>query len=189
MKNQKYVIKISNNIIALYSREKSILTIIGPLRKKSIFLKYPVILIVRSKTIEIKSKFFSKLPNYKKQKIRSLKGNVMALIQQIIVETSYLLYVKLKLFGIGYRAYLTDQFDQKLLSLKLGHSHSIFFKSVTDTRIFCLKKTKLFVYGHSYNEITKIASKLRAYKKPEPYKGKGILYEYETIKLKEGKKV
>ena len=49
--------------------------------------------------------------------------------------------------------------------------------------------TKLSVYGHSYQQITSTASQIRLNKIPEPYKGKGILYENEKIKLKEGKKI
>ena len=119
----------------------------------------------------------------------ALQGTALALIKQAVIETSYLLYTKLKFVGIGYRALPIDQLDDKLLSFKLGYSHSIFFKPTSDTNIFCLKRTKLFVWGNSYKDITKIASKIRSYKKPEPYKGKGILYENEKIKLKEGKKV
>ena len=49
--------------------------------------------------------------------------------------------------------------------------------------------TKLFIYGNSYRNVTQTAALIRSYKKPEPYKGKGILYETEKIVLKEGKKV
>ena len=48
--------------------------------------------------------------------------------------------------------------------------------------------TRLFIYGSSYQKVTQTASSIRSYKKPEPYKNKGILYEAEKIILKEGKK-
>lgn len=54
--------------------------------------------------------------------------------------------------------------------------------------MFCLKLTKLFVYGDSYQKITKTTALIQSYKQPDPYKGKGILYENEKIILKEGKK-
>jgi large subunit ribosomal protein L6 len=72
---------------------------------------------------------------------------------------------------------------------KLGYSHSLYFKIPEQLIIFCLKFTKLFIYGNSYQNVTQIASLIRSYKKPEPYKGKGILYETEKILLKEGKKI
>ena len=189
MKTRKYVVKIGSNMTILYSKEKNILTLIGPLKRTSIKLKKDLFLIVTNDTIEVKALSFGKLSNYQKKRILSLQGTALALIKQAIIETSYLLYTKLKFVGIGYRALPVDQLDDKLLSLKLGYSHSIFFKPTTNTNIFCLKRTKLFVWGNSYQDITKIASKIRSYKKPEPYKGKGILYENEKIKLKEGKKV
>jgi large subunit ribosomal protein L6 len=90
---------------------------------------------------------------------------------------------------VGYRAFDVDNFENKLLLFKLGYSHSIYFKIPIESQIFCLKRTKLFIHGNSYQDITKIAAFIRSYKKPEPYKGKGILYETEKIILKEGKKV
>lgn len=173
----------------LYSKEKNILTLIGPLQKTSVRLKSGLFLVITNDAIEVKAEAFTRLSNYQKKKILSLQGTALALIKQAIIETSYLLYTKLKFVGIGYRALPVDQLDGTLLSFKLGYSHPIFFKPTTDTNIFCLKRTKLFVWGNSCQDITKVASKIRSYKKPEPYKGKGILYEHEKIKLKEGKKV
>ena len=72
---------------------------------------------------------------------------------------------------------------------KLGYSHPIFFKIPNNLQIFCFKFIKLFVWGNSYKNITQTSALIRSYKKPEPYKGKGILYEGEKIVLKEGKKV
>lgn len=189
MNNRKYLVKIGNSMTTLYSKEKNILTLIGPLKRTSIKLTKEVFLTVEDNIIEVKALSFKKLSNYQKKKIVALKGTALALIKQAIIESSYLLYTKLKFVGIGYRALPMDQLDNKLLSFKLGYSHPIFFKPTTATNIFCLKRTKLLVWGNSYQDITKIASKIRSYKKPEPYKGKGILYENEKIKLKEGKKV
>ena len=90
---------------------------------------------------------------------------------------------------MGYRAFDVEHFENKLFSIKLGYSHPIFFKISKKSKIFCLKKTKLFIYGNFYENITQEAACIRAYKTPEPYKGKGILYETEKITLKEGKKV
>ena len=77
----------------------------------------------------------------------------------------------------------------KLLNFKLGYSHQIFFKIPRNLNVFCLKSTKLFVSGLSNSYVNQIAALIRSYKTPEPYKGKGILYENEKIILKEGKKI
>ena len=65
----------------------------------------------------------------------------------------------------------------------------LYFQVPVKIGVFCFKATKLFIYGNSYQNVTKIASLIRSYKKPEPYKGKGILYETEKITLKKGKKI
>jgi large subunit ribosomal protein L6 len=124
-----------------------------------------------------------------KKKIKALQGTTVALIKQLIVETSAVLYQKLKLVGVGYRAFDVDTLKNKLLLFKLGYSHFLYFKISNEIEIFCLKMTKLFIYGNSYRNVTQTAALIRSYKKPEPYKGKGILYETEKIVLKEGKKV
>ena len=73
--------------------------------------------------------------------------------------------------------------------VRMRSRHPIYFKIPLKTKIFSLKLTKLFLYGYSYQELTSTASKIRVNKAPEPYKGKGILYENEQITLKEGKKI
>ncbi len=185
----KYIIKIPNHVTVLYFYDKDILTIIGPLKKKSLKIKLKVFFSEDQKTVTVSSKSCLKISNKQKKNINALRGTTVAIIKQIILETSYLLYQKLKFVGIGYRTFDVDNFENKLLLFRLGYSHPIFFKINEEAKIFCLKRIKLFVYGNSYQNITQTAALIRSYKKPEPYKGKGILYENEKINLKEGKKV
>lgn len=186
---KKYIIKIPSHISILYSNNKQILNIIGPLKKKSLKLKVKISISNYEKTLTISSLAFSKISNNEKKKLKAIQGTTVALIKQSILETSSILYQKLKLVGIGYRVFENEDFKGKLLLLKLGYSHSIYFKIPNKLKIFCLKSTKLFIFGNSYQEISQTASVIRCYKKPEPYKGKGILYETEKIILKEGKKI
>lgn len=187
--NNKYTIKIPNHITVLYFNDKDLLTVIGPLKVKSLNLKLKILLSKDQKTITVSEETCLKLSNKQKKNINALKGTTVAIIKQAILETSYLLYQKLKFVGIGYRTFDVDNFENRLLLFKLGYSHPIFFKIDAEAKIFCLKRIKLFIYGNSYQNITQTAALIRSYKKPEPYKGKGILYENEKIKLKEGKKV
>lgn len=187
--NNRYIIKIPNHVTVLYCYDKDILTIIGPLKRKSLKLKLKVFFSKDQKTISVSSESCLKISNKQKKNINALKGTTLAIIKQVILETSYLLYQKLKFIGIGYRTFDVDSFENKLLLFRLGYSHPIFFKISEEARIFCLKRIKLFIYGNSYQNITQTAALIRSYKKPEPYKGKGILYENEKINLKEGKKV
>jgi large subunit ribosomal protein L6 len=186
---KKYIIKVPNRTTILYDNKKNILVIVGPLTKKSINLKLKINILKNKNEIEITPVSIIKMSNNQKKKISALQGTTVALIKQVILETSYIYYTKLKIIGIGYRIVDAEDYINKLLFLKLGYSHPIYFKITGNLKIFCLKRTKLFIFGNSYTEITNTAATIRSYKKPEPYKGKGILYETEQIKLKEGKKV
>ena len=188
LNEKKYSIKVPNSNIVLYSNKKNILTIIGPLNKKSLKLKLKIKIFENKKIILVLSTPLTKLSNNEKKNIKSLKGTTVALVKQLILETSSIMYKKLKFVGVGYRGFEVKNFKYKLLMLKLGYSHSIYFKTPRSLNIFCLKLTRLFIYGSTYHDVTQTASLIRSYKKPEPYKGKGILYDTELIKLKKGKK-
>lgn len=187
--SKKYTVKIPSDNIILYCEKKKILTIIGPLAKKTLKLTLKIKIISEKKTILVTQTPLLKLSNNLRKKLKAIQGTTLALIKQLIIETSAILYQKLKFVGVGYRAFNVQNFEKKLLMLKLGYSHPIYFKIPEDLEIFCLKLTKLFIYGDSYHSITKVASSIQSYKSPEPYKGKGILYENEKIQLKEGKKI
>jgi large subunit ribosomal protein L6 len=189
IKKKIYSIKIPDNITIIYYKKKNILIVIGPLSQKSFKLNPQITIVTTKKLLIIKSVETLKISNSKKKYFSSLQGTTTALIQQLILETSYIFYKKLKLIGVGYRAFDVANFKNKLLLFKLGYSHFIYFKCSLKSKIFCLKNTKLFIFGNSYQNITQYASFIRSYKKPEPYKGKGILYENEKIILKEGKKI
>lgn len=187
--SEKYIIKIPNEITVIYSPEKKVIILIGVLAKRTLRLDMQLFLIKSKNVLEVSSLPFFKISNNEQKKIKILQGTTVALIKQLIVETSTVLYRKLKLIGVGYRAFDVDNFKNKLLLFKLGYSHFLYFKITNEVKIFCLKMIKLFIYGNSYKNVTQIASLIRSYKKPEPYKGKGILYETEKIVLKEGKKI
>lgn len=186
---KKQIIKIPNNIEVFYCKKKKIILFKGPLNKKS--LKISSLLAVDStkQQITIISSTKKRLSNSDKKKVRTLKRTTTSLIKQLLIEATAIMYQKLKLVGVGYRAFPVENFEDRLLLLRLGYSHPIHFKIPAKTSVFCLKLTKLFIYGSSYQQITSTASKIRLNKVPEPYKGKGILYENEKIVLKEGKKI
>ena len=187
--SEKHALKIPKNISVLYSRKKKIITLVGPLTKKSLKLDVQLFIVKSKNIIKVSSLPFFKISNNKKKKIKTLQGTTVALIKQLIVEISVLFYQKLKFIGVGYRAFDVDNFKNKLLLFKIGYSHFLYFKISKKMKIFCLQTTELFIYGNSYQNVTQTASLIRSYKKPEPYKGKGILYDTEKITLKEGKKI
>jgi large subunit ribosomal protein L6 len=187
--HKKNLIKIPKNTKILYDNEKNIIVLIGPLKTRAMKLQFKINIINKLNLIEVTSYPIIITSTSHTKKLKSIKGTTLALIKQLLVETSYIVYKKLKFVGVGYRSFDVEAFENKLLMFKLGYSHSLYFKVPEKIKIFCLKFTKLFIFGHSYQNVTQVASLIRSYKKPEPYKGKGILYESEKVILKEGKKI
>lgn len=187
MKNN--IIKLPNDISLIYCSKKKIIVFSGPLNRKSLKLKLKLIISDSKKLIEVSLIPFSTISNNEQKKLKSLQGTTIALLKQLIIETSIKLYQKLKLSGIGYKLIPLETFEDQLIMFKLGFSHFIFFRISKEIKIFCKKQTQLFISGNSYQKTTQIASSIRAIKKPEPYKGKGILFANEKINIKKGKKI
>jgi len=186
---KKQVIKIPYNINIFYSKKKKLLVVKGIVNQKSLKLHKWLTLFNAGQHLEIKSDNTTNFSNSNKKKIRLIQKTTISLIKQLLVEANAPMYQKLKFVGVGYRASPVENFESHLLLLRLGYSHPIYFKIPQKTQIFSLKLTKLFLSSYSYQKLTSTASKIRLNKVPEPYKGKGILYENEQIVLKEGKKI
>ena len=186
---QKYVIKIPKTISVIYCKKRNLLMFIGFLKIKTLKLKNKVILFPHTNSIGI-SKFLinnTSMINTKNSKIT--RGTIISQIKNTLTEINYNLYYKLNFVGVGYRAFELSHLKNQFY-FKLGYSHLIYFKIPKPLNSFCIKYTKLFVFGNtSLESITKTTALLRQCKKPEPYKGKGILYYEEKIKLKKGKKI
>ncbi|WP_374448196.1 50S ribosomal protein L6 [Stella sp.] len=90
----------------------------------------------------------------------------------------------LEINGVGYRAAVQG----KTLTMQLGYSHDVIFPIPDDIKIVCERPTAIQVSGADKQRVGEVAAKIRSYRPPEPYKGKGIKYAEETILRKEGKK-
>jgi large subunit ribosomal protein L6 len=91
---------------------------------------------------------------------------------------------KLEIQGVGYRAAVQG----KSLQLQLGYSHEVDYPIPADITIKCEKPTSVAITGRDRQRVGQVAAEIRAFRGPEPYKGKGVKYETETIRRKEGKK-
>lgn len=91
----------------------------------------------------------------------------------------------LEIVGVGYRAKIAGQ----QLELALGFSHPVIYKVPTGIKVTVTDTTKLSVEGADKQMVGEVAATIRRFKKPEPYKGKGIRYVGEHIVIKEGKSV
>ena len=90
----------------------------------------------------------------------------------------------LEINGVGYRASI----DGDILTLQLGYSHDIKLAVPSDLEVKCTKPTEILVSGIDKQRVGQFASEIRRLRKPEPYKGKGVKYQEEIIRRKEGKK-
>ncbi|MDO8742991.1 MAG: 50S ribosomal protein L6 [Candidatus Azambacteria bacterium] len=124
------------------------------------------------------------LPVGKSKKTPALWGTVRAVVANMVTGVEKGFEKKLEIEGVGFKVQMKDN-D---LVLNLGFSHQVFFKSPEGIKIGVEKNT-ITVSGISLELVGQTAANIRALKKPEPYKGKGIHYVGEVIRRKAGKKV
>jgi len=91
---------------------------------------------------------------------------------------------ELEITGVGYRA----QVQGKVLKLQLGYSHDVEYAIPDGIEVKCAKPTEIEITGIDQQQVGQVAAEIRAWRKPEPYKGKGVRYKGEYIFRKEGKK-
>lgn len=97
--------------------------------------------------------------------------------------------VSLRIVGVGYRAFLEkNQEGKHILNFKLGYSHNLKYQVPESIRAFLLEPTSLCLFGIDKNQVSQVGSKIRAFKVPERYKGKGIRFTTERVALSQGKR-
>ena len=189
LQQKKFNLKIPQNILVIFSNKKKTLTIVGPVTTKSMTVKLKITINKTKSILSVSPLPFFNISNSEKKKINALRAATVAQIKHLFIESSTTIFQKLKIVGVGYRIDYTNESEKNLLTLKLGYSHYFYVKVPNNLTLNCFTKTKFSIFGNSYHEVSKFASKIREKKIPEPYKGKGILYENEVITLKEGKKI
>jgi len=123
-------------------------------------------------------------PRDESKRSRMLWGMTRNMIRNMVngVATGYT--VNLEINGVGYRAAVQG----KVLNMQLGYSHDINYPIPEGIAIKCEKPTAISISGADRQKVGQVAAEIRGYRKPEPYKGKGIKYDDETVLRKEGKK-
>jgi large subunit ribosomal protein L6 len=111
-------------------------------------------------------------------------GLYRALVNNLVTGVTKGFEKKLEITGVGYRAAMQG----KNLNLSLGYSHDVLYEVPAGVTVATPKPTEIVVSGVDKQKVGQVASEIRAYRKPEPYKGKGVKYEGEFIFRKEGKK-
>src|SRR3984957_4888298 len=115
---------------------------------------------------------------------RGMWGTTRALVNNMVTGVSTGFTRVLEINGVGYRAAVQG----RTLNLQLGYSHDIPYPIPQDIHIACERPTLIAVSGADRQRGGQVAAEIRAYRPPEPYKGKGIKYSDETVRRKEGKK-
>lgn len=115
---------------------------------------------------------------------KTFAGTSRAVINNMITGVSSGFEKKLTLVGVGYRA----QAKGNILNLALGYSHPIDFEVPDGIAIETPSQTEIVVKGFDKQKVGEVSAKIRAYRPPEPYKGKGIRYADEVVNRKETKK-
>ncbi|MGV0954130.1 MAG: 50S ribosomal protein L6 [Fluviibacter sp.] len=114
----------------------------------------------------------------------ALSGTTRALLANLVNGVSKGFEKKLTLIGVGYRA--AAQGDT--LNLSLGFSHPVAHKMPAGVKVETPSQTEILIKGIDKQQVGQVAAEIRAYRKPEPYKGKGVRYADEVVILKETKK-
>lgn len=153
-------------------------TVNGPQGSLSqVFSEESVMLDIDDKEIKVKasnSNTFS----------RAMSGTMRALLSNMVKGVNQGFEKKLSLIGVGYRA----QAKGNVLNLSLGFSHPIDMKLPEGISVKTPSPTEIIISGIDKQKVGQVASEVRAYRPPEPYKGKGVRYSDEVVALKETKK-
>lgn len=118
------------------------------------------------------------------KRARALWGTMRSLVQNVVTGVGEGFRIVLEISGVGYRAAV----EGNELVLQLGFSHEVRYPVPEGISIVCERPTQIAVSGIDRQQVGQVAAEIRAWRKPEPYKGKGIRYSDEIVRRKEGKK-
>jgi large subunit ribosomal protein L6 len=123
-------------------------------------------------------------PRSETNRARALYGTARAQIANLVAGVTKGFEKKLEITGVGYRAAMQG----KNLQLALGYSHDVVFPIPEGIQVVVPKPTEITITGSDVQKVGQVAAEIRAFRPPEPYKGKGVKYVDEFIFRKEGKK-
>jgi large subunit ribosomal protein L6 len=171
----KYPVEIPQGVqVAIAGR---LLTAKGRLGELKLQLTEYVEAMVEDNKVTVK-------PRTEERQARMMWGTTRALVANMVKGVSSGYEKSMEITGTGYRAAVQG----KNLELSLGYSHPVVFPIPDGIKITCERPTAIKVEGVDKRLVGQVASEIRAFRLPEPYKGKGIRYTNEQIRRKEGKK-
>ena len=135
-------------------------------------------------TISVDDNVITVTPRGKSKRARQQWGMSRSMIANLVTGVSTGFKRELEIQGVGYRA----QMQGNTLRLSLGMSHDVDFNAPDGVTVVAPKQTEIVVEGIDEQKVGQVAANIRAWREPEPYKGKGIRYKDEFVFRKEGKK-
>jgi len=135
-------------------------------------------------TIKIEENSVSVMPRGSSKRARQQWGMSRTMVANLVTGVTTGFKKELEIQGVGYRAAMTGS----TLKLNLGLSHDVDYVAPEGVTVTAPKQTEIVVEGIDEQLVGQVAANIRAWRKPEPYKGKGIRYKGEFIFRKEGKK-
>jgi large subunit ribosomal protein L6 len=149
----------------------------GPLGQLSMAAPADVDVVVASGAVSFAPKSTSR-------QAHAMSGTLRALVNNMVTGVSKGFERKLNLVGVGYRA----QAQGDALNLTLGFSHPVVHKMPAGIKVETPTQTEILIKGMDKQVVGQVAAEIRAYRSPEPYKGKGVRYSDEVVVIKETKK-
>ena len=171
----KQPIELPSGVEALVSGQS--IEVKGPKGTRSFKATDDVTITLNERVIVVKPRGSSK-------RARQQWGMSRTQVANLVIGVTDGFKKELEINGVGYRAAIQGG----LLKLSLGYSHEVDFEIPADVKITCAKPTEILVEGIDQQIVGQVAANIRSWRKPEPYKGKGIRYKGEYIFAKEGKK-
>ena len=135
-------------------------------------------------TLEVKDNVVSITPRGSSKRARQQWGMSRTMVANLVTGVTVGFKKELEIQGVGYRAALTGN----VLKLNLGLSHDVEYTAPEGVTVTVPKQTQIIVEGNDEQVVGQVAAEIRKWRKPEPYKGKGIRYKGEFVFRKEGKK-
>tara|TARA_X000001036_G_scaffold383944_1_gene377658 strand:- start:287 stop:829 length:543 start_codon:yes stop_codon:yes gene_type:complete len=135
-------------------------------------------------SLEVSENIISVKYDEENQQSVALAGTTRAIVNNMIIGVSKGFEKKLELKGVGYRAKASG----KLLELTLGFSHPVKYQLPEEVQVETPSQTEVVLKSHNKQILGQAAAEIRAFRPPEPYKGKGVRYSDENVRRKEAKK-
>jgi len=182
---KRYTVKIPQNVLVIYSESEGHILLKNKCNKV-IFIRILFRLLwLNHNTFQVISEVRGNNTISQKE-IKKHFNTQVSLLKQSLQDISSQQYKKIIFVGLGYKFFLIKN-NFRLLQLKLGYSHDIFVKVPSSIDLKWYNQNSIYVSGTSTTTLSSFSNKIKAYRIPDTYLGKGILFVNEKITLKKGK--